>query len=79
MQLHGSNSVFDRKFGAHFNNSYVCHNKGGGALRRLRGTNFEALVLLLKNRARRLFFFCLKGGDVYFGIKTRHKGLKTSK
>ena len=48
MQLHGSNSVFDRKFGAHFNNSYVCHNKGGGALRRLRGTNFEALVLLLK-------------------------------
>ena len=50
--------------------------KGGGALRRLRGTNFEALVLLLKIGLGG--YFCLKGGWVYFGLKTRHKVLKTS-
>ena len=29
-----------------------------------------------KNRARRLFFFCLKCGGVYFGIKTLIKDVK---
>ena len=55
-------------------NLNLCY-KGGGALRRLRETNFEALVLVLKIGLGG-YFFCLKGGGVYFGIKTLIKDLR---
>ena len=49
--------------------------KGGGALRRLRENNFEALVLVLKIGLGG-YFVCLKGGGAYFGIKTLIKDLR---
>ena len=50
-------------------------NKEGGALRRLREKNFEAIVLVLQIGLGGLIFVCLKATEVYFRIKTRVYGL----
>ena len=56
-----SHSQIRRKYFKHLTKK-VIWNKGGGALLRLRETNFEALVLVLKIGLGGHFFVFLKGG-----------------
>ena len=72
-----SHSQIRRKYFKHLTKK-VIWNKGGGALLRLRETNFEALVLLLKIGLGGYFFLFERWWGVLWDKKT-HKGLTTSK